>query len=303
MRLYKLALTTCLAGAVIFYWITAPELIEQDALPEHTVNLTNGEQMFWVGGCGSCHAADGASGNHKLLLSGGLTLDTPFGAFVAPNISPHDDGIGQWSDLDFVNAMIKGVSPEGKHYYPAFPYTNYQRMPVTDVLDLKAFLDTLPPVAGKADDHSLGFPFNIRWGLGLWKWRYLDGQSFEPDPTLEDAINRGRYLVDGPGHCGACHTPRDRFGGELLSSYLQGASVLEVNEHTGEQSSGWVPNITSDDNGLAEWTQEDIAYSLETGFTPEFDSFGGSMSSVQDNIYHLSASDRMAIAAYLKSLQ
>ncbi|MCC0016583.1 MAG: cytochrome c [Rhodobiaceae bacterium] len=294
-RLFRLFLLLAVAGAGVFWWLTQPSRL--DALPAsmqgYAGDRANGELMFYAGGCSSCHAAPGS--DDKTRLAGGVRLDSPFGAFVAPNISPDPkDGIGGWSALDFVNAMTKGVSPGGSHLYPAFPYTSYQRMKLQDLLDLKAYLDTLPAVAGKAPPHEVGFPFNIRRGLGLWKLLYLDGQRFQPDPDATDEVNRGAYLVNGPGHCGECHTPRDLIGGLRTDKWLAGAPNPE--------GKGIIPNITPHEQGLASWSNKDIAYALESGFTPDFDSLGGSMGKVVGNTSHLGAQDRDAIAAYLKSL-
>ena len=147
-------------------WLSRPEPLQAEDLPAHSPDAVAGERMFWAAGCAGCHATPvagkRAQGDNKLLLGGGMELDTPFGVFRVPNISPHSaDGIGAWSILDFVNAMQRGVSPEGRHYYPSFPYTSYVRMAMTDVMDLKAFIDTLPPVAGKHEDHDLAFPYSL----------------------------------------------------------------------------------------------------------------------------------------------
>lgn len=289
-------------AAIVLYWLSAPVTIDPASLPEHTADLTNGEQLFWAGGCASCHAAADAEGEAKKYLGGGLELVTPFGTFVAPNISSGEQGLGKWSNEDFINAMVKGVSPEGKHYYPAFPYTNYQIMPYQDLIDLKAYLDTLPAVASSNPDHQLSFPYNLRRGLGLWKRMYLTEASFRANPDIDASIERGRYLVDGPGHCGACHTPRDKLGATIRRSYLAGAPELEVDSTTGETSEGWVPNITPHQEGIGDWSEEDIAYLLESGFTPDYDSLGGSMASVLSNMAKLPADDHQAIAAYLKSI-
>ena len=136
------------------WWLTSPQTVSSSDLPGHQADPVAGERVFWAGGCASCHASpvDGkrAKGDDKLLLGGGLELDTPYGVFRVPNISSHpEDGIGGWTPADFINAMQRGVSPEGRHYYPSFPYTSYARMPVEDVMDLKAFIDTLPAVEGR----------------------------------------------------------------------------------------------------------------------------------------------------------
>ena len=274
------------------WWATSPSRFGADDLPEHAADPVAGERLFWAGGCASCHA----SGDSKELLGGGMDLESPYGTFVVPNISPHEqDGIGSWSPLDFVNAMQRGVAPDGRHYYPSFPYTSYARMSMTDVLDLKAYLDTLPAVAGSAPDHKLGFPWSIRRGLGAWKRLYLDDQPVVASEAATDSlVARGRDLVEGAGHCGECHTPRNLIGGLRAGRWLAGAPNPDGN--------GRVPNITPSDGGLADWSASDIEYYLESGFTPDFDTAGGTMVAVQENMAKLSDEDRKAIAAYLKSV-
>lgn len=280
------------------WWLTQPQTITEDDLPDHEPDPVAGERVFWAGGCASCHArpVDGkrARGDAKLLLGGGMELDTDYGVFRVPNISSHpDDGIGRWTQVHFVNAMQRGVSPDGRHYYPSFPYTSYARMPVEDVMDLRAFLATLPAVAGRVDSHSLGFPWSIRRGIGAWKRRYLDTEPVMPGAP-ETPVERGRLLVEGAGHCGECHTPRDRLGGLMRDRWLAGAPNPE--------GAGRVPNITPGGDNISQWSAADIAYYLESGFTPEFDTVGGSMVAVQENTAKLSGEDRAAIAAYLKAL-
>ena len=294
-RLVIVVLALVALGAAGFWLMTEPRPLSASVLPETAGDPARGELLFWAGGCASCHAAPGSKGDAKLILSGGEPIVSPFGTFYAPNLSPDKtSGIGNWSTLDFVNAMKRGIGPEGQHLYPAFPYTSYQRMPVADLVDLKAFLDTLPatPTANKA--HELPFPFSVRRGLGLWQWLYLDGKTFEPDPSKSDEINRGAYLVQGPGHCNECHTPRNAIGGLDRSRALAGAP-----NPSGE---GSVPNITPGEGGIGDWSADDIVTFLETGLTPDFDSVGGTMVEVQENMAKLPAEDRAAIAAYLKDL-
>ena len=295
----RLLLALAVIAACAGWWLTRPLKLAPDALPDYTPDPVAGERQFWAGGCASCHASpvDGkrARGDDKLSLGGGLELETPFGVFRVPNVSPHpDDGIGGWSMLDFVNAMQRGVAPDGRHYYPSFPYTSYAKMPVRDVMDLKAYIDTLPPVPGRIEDHSLGFPWSIRRGLGLWKRRYLDTERFVEVGAADDPVARGRLLVEGAGHCGECHTPRDSFGGMDRSRWLAGGPDPE--------GKGRVPNITPAGKNLADWSAGDIAYYLESGFTPEFDTVGGTMVAVQENMAQLEKADRDAIAAYLKAI-
>jgi len=283
-------------GFAAFWGLTLPRGLAAGDLPAHAPDLANGELIFHAGGCVSCHAAVGAKGDERLKLGGGRDLKTEFGTFHVPNISPDKaSGIGAWSTLDFVNAMMKGLGPDGEQLYPAFPYTSYARMKVEDVIDLKAYLDTLPAVANEVPEHDLKFPFNIRRGLGLWKLAFLHPSPVVALPAdASDAVKRGQYLVEGPGHCGECHTSRSLAGATDYGKWLAGAP--------NQEGQGVIPNITSGEGGLKDWSAADIVNSLETGFKPDFDSFGGSMVEVQENMAALPASDREAIAAYLKAI-
>jgi len=284
-------------GAAAGWVLSAPVRLDAETVAQlRPGDAIKGKRIFYAGGCTSCHAKPGAEGDARLQLVGGLELKTPFGTFVPPNISQDQkDGIGAWSEEDFADAMLKGVSPSGEHFYPAFPYASYARMKPADIADLYAFMKTLPAVAGKAPDHKLAFPFNIRRGIGLWKWLYLSPEPVIalPDGT-PDKVLAGRYLVEGPGHCGECHTPRDFAGGIKKGEWLAGAVAAE--------GSGVVPNVTPDGKSIKDWSEADIANYLETGFTPEFDSVGGAMVDVQRNMAQLTADDRAAIAAYLKAV-
>ncbi|MEL6751296.1 MAG: cytochrome c, partial [Pseudomonadota bacterium] len=211
-------------AAAAFVLPQIPKAFEaEDASRFASGNKARGEAVFWAGGCASCHAADGATGDAKLVLAGGHALKTPFGTFVAPNISTHaSEGIGDWSALDFASAMKRGIAPGGHRYYPAFPYTQYARMSDIDVADLWAYMQTLPVDPTPSQPHDLPFPVNIRAGLALWQLLHLD----EAPVTAQSAdplIERGRYLVEGPAHCGACHTPRGVTGGLDHSRWLAGA--------------------------------------------------------------------------------
>jgi mono/diheme cytochrome c family protein len=296
-KLVILVLVLAVIGGTAFWFLTEPRGFAASDLPDHKADLANGELMFWAGGCESCHAAVDAKGEDLKKLGGGRSLATPFGTFHVPNISPDKDhGIGGWSNVDFINAMKFGVAPGGTHLYPAFPYTSYQRMKVEDLIDLKAYLDTLPAVANVVPPHDLPFPFTIRRGLGLWQLLYVDGKTLAEDPNASASVNRGHYLVAGPGHCGECHTPRNLIGGLKASLAYAGGPAPEGN--------GYIPNITPDEaTGIGKWSHDEIVEALTTGFTPDFDSLGGDMASVVQNLAHLGAEDRSAIANYLKSLK
>jgi mono/diheme cytochrome c family protein len=292
--LRRILLVAVLAGVIgfgFFWWLTTPEVIAATALPPYQPNLANGLTTFNAGGCSSCHAVPNQP--DRLKLGGGLAIPSPFGTFYAPNISPDpNDGIGRWSEADFVTALLKGTSPEGTHYFPALPYTFYQHAKLDDVRDLFAYLKTLTPVAGRVRDHDVPFPFNIRRDVGVWKWLFMDGKPFTADPAHSAQWNRGAYLVNGPGHCAECHSPRNFLGGIVSAQRFAGGPNPE-----GE---GWVPNITQ--KGLADWSAKDIAYFLETGQMPDGDSAGSSMVRVIKNTSQLSPDDRAAIADYIKSL-
>lgn len=282
-----------LAGAGIFYVLTTPRPAVSAPLPPRDADLVNGETMFNVGGCASCHATPQQKDQRR--LGGGLALATPFGTFKVPNISSDaTHGIGAWSEEAFVNAMLRGIGRNGEHLYPAFPYTSYQRMALDDVRDLHAFMRTLPAEAKPSEPHELPFPFSVRRGLGLWKLLHLDGKPFTPDPGKSAEINRGAYLVEGPGHCAECHSPRNALGGLIPERRFSGGLDAE--------GKGWVPNITPHEHGLESWSAKDIAYLLQSGFTPEADSVGSSMADVVGNTAKLSDADRGAMAAYLKAL-
>jgi mono/diheme cytochrome c family protein len=296
LRLAVGAALLALVAAAVFFVATMPRGLsaaEAAALPAG--DAARGETWFWAGGCASCHAAARAEGEERLRLGGGQELVTDFGTFVAPNVSSHPrDGIGAWSAADFAGAMLHGVSPDGRHYYPSFPYASYARMDSADVADLWAFMATLPAVEGVAADHRLAFPFSLRRGVGLWKRAFLSTDPvIEVDPD-DPVLLRGRYLVEAAGHCGECHTPRNRAGAMRTARWLAGAPNPE--------GRGRIPNITPGEGGIGGWSASDVAYYLETGFTPEFDTVGGSMVAVQRNMAMLAAEDRDAIAAYLVAM-
>ena len=280
------------AGAFgIFWWLTAAPSVSASNMPAHTPDLANGLTTFNAGGCSSCHAVPGQPDRKR--LGGGLAIPSPFGTFYAPNISPHpSDGIGRWTEAEFVGAVRRGISPTGAHYFPAFPYTSYQHAKVEDIRDLFAYLKTLPAVPGKVRDHDVPFPFNIRRNIGIWKLLFMDGKPFAPDATRSSRWNRGAYLVGSLGHCAECHSPRNFLGGIIAAQRFAGGPNPE-----GE---GWVPNITQ--KGLGEWSEKDIAYCRETGAMPDGDTAGGSMVRVIKNTSQLPPEDRAAIAEYLKSL-
>lgn len=286
-------LSIAVVCALTFQWVTAPA--NPPASPGGARNLANGEVVFNIAGCASCHSAPKAEGEEKLLLSGGKRFPTEFGVFIAPNISPDPaQGIGGWNEATFLNAVLNGVSLEGEHYYPAFPYASYARMTASDAADLWAYIQTLPPSSASSQPSEVGFPFSIRRGLGLWKRLHVRTGSIQEIGEADPVLARGRYLVEGPGHCGECHTPRDISGGMVLANWLGGAPSPD--------GPGRIPALAGPNAKVGEWSVVDIAEYLRSGFTPEYDSAGGAMVDVIENTAKLSDEDRMAIATYLKTL-
>jgi mono/diheme cytochrome c family protein len=294
-RWLPLLVLVAAVGAVAAWFISAPRPLyarENWRAYEDGGDAARGRVMFMVGGCESCHKTPGQA--DPLRLGGGYELKTPFGSFFPPNISPDEhDGIGQWKVVDLANALLAGVSPAGEHYYPALPYTSYSHMTFEDVRDLMTFLRTLPAVQGRAPPHRLSFPFNVRRGLGFWKLLYLRGGAPTPDPSQSAEWNRGRYLVEGPGHCAECHSPRDFAGGIVASRRFAGGLTAD-GKHK-------VPNITQG-GPLAKWSKSDIETVLSTGFTPEGDSLGGDMAAVVRNLAQAPPADISAMAEFIKSL-
>jgi mono/diheme cytochrome c family protein len=283
-------------GLGAFLLMTAPD--RQDAAVWANLgepDLAHGREVFFAGGCTSCHAPAGATGDARLILSGGAPLKSDFGTFHAPNISSHPEaGIGAWTLAEFGDAMTRGVGREGEHLYPSFPYGSYVRMTPKDINDLYGFMKTLPASDAVAPPHELGFPFNQRLVLGGWQFLFFTDAPRVELADASDMVKRGQYLVEGPGHCGECHTPRNALGGFLSDQWLAGGPNPE-----GE---GSIPNITPGSKSMGSWSEGDIVTYLESGFTPDYDSVGGSMVEVQKNMAELPAADREAIAAYLKAI-
>ena len=290
-RLLYTAVALAMIGFAGFMWLSAPRVSDPVRFAGLTGDAAKGQAVFWAAGCASCHTAPGAAASDAPLLAGGQEFASPFGTFVAPNISTDPvQGIGGWSITDFGNAIMDGVSPQGQHYFPALPYFAYNKMVPQDVVDLKAFMDGLPADATPSLPHKVGFPFNIRRSLGMWKLLFLrDGFVINGD--LSPQIERGRYIAEAMAHCGECHTPRNLLGGLDRARWLGGAA-----DPSGK---GQIPNITP---GKLTWSEAEIVEYLTSGFTPEFDSVGGHMAHVVENMARLPESDRAAVAAYLKSV-
>ena len=286
-------------------------------------DLENGRVLLVAGDCATCHVSadevpveiltDGRAiakdEGEPLLLGGGRRLDTQFGTFSMPNISPHpEDGIGDWTLTDFTRVMLEGVAPDGwlpdgRNLYPSHPYMAYRNMTPADVRDLFAYIRTLPQVEGEAAQHDLTFPFNIRRGVGLWRLAFLDGEPLShtpsPDAAAElgvetDLLARGHYLVEGPAHCAQCHSPRTALG-----------TIPDEMRHAGgpgPDGDGWFPNITPHETGIGFWSMHALANYLESGVSPIDISASGKMADVVHMTAQLSDRDRLAMAAYLKTV-
>jgi mono/diheme cytochrome c family protein len=281
-------------GLLAFWLITGPKkLPASEVAAGYHPDLANGQAMFIAGNCSACHTAPGEEDRTK--LAGGVKLQSPFGAFVTPNISPDPKfGIGGWTELEFVNAMKRGTGRHGEHLYPAFPYASYSLMKTSDVRDVFAYLKTLPAVAKATAPHELKFPFNIRLAVGGWKFLYFHPHEFSPDPKQSAAWNRGEYLAEGPAHCAECHTPRNALGGMEGDKLYAGAPNLEAGGR-------FASNITPHKDGLGDWSAQDIADFLKSGTDKCFNEPTG-MKDVIASTSKLSDADNAALGAYIHAL-
>lgn len=282
-------------AAILFVpFAASPAPAVEPAPASENEALERGAYIFHAAGCKACHTDTKKKGPP---LAGGRAIKTPFGTFYGPNITPDPlTGIGGWSDGDFIRALRSGVSPDGDHYYPVFPYTSFTKMTDRDMLDLKAYIFSLPPVRKRNRPHEVEFPFRFRVLLGLWKALHFTPGPFAPDRAKSAALNRGAYLAEALVHCGECHTPRTMTGGLDSAKWMAGTDDGPDGET--------VPNITPDAaTGIGEWDLDDIEFMLETGIRADADMVGSLMAEVVENgTSRLTAADRRAIALYLKSL-
>ncbi len=274
------------AIAVLHVWpIGRPETIGVIA-----GDPARGAYLARMAGCIACHTDTSGGGQP---LAGGVRLPTDFGTFYSPNLTTDPDhGIGSWTIQDFAAALRQGVSPEGKPYYPSFPYPFYNALSDQDVADLWAAFRTVPAVSKPSKPHDMMPPFNLRAGLKVWRALYHIPETFTSVSEKSDLWNRGKFIVEGPAHCGACHTPRNLLGARQAEMALHGAEDLP--------DGGKSPPITSAALKKEGWTVSALKYALQTGVMPNGDVFGGSMGEVvRDGTAFLSDEDRLAIATYL----
>ena len=285
-------------GAALFWVLTRPEPLTASAIPPHRPDRVNGETLFHAGSCLFCHkAADGTAGAERGLPSGGAPFRTPVGTFYPGNLTPDPEtGIGRWSEVEFVNAVMRGISPDGRHYFPAFPYPSYRAMRIEDVLDLRAYLMGLPAVRSAHREPSVPLAALARRGVGLWKRIALGAPAYVPDPGRVASWRRGAYLVHAPGHCGECHTPRN-----LLMVPDEGRYLAGGPHPAGE---GKVPSLRGLVARKRYKNAADLALALQYGETYGYDKLSsGGMGAIQSNLARLPESDLRAIAEYLASLE
>lgn len=275
-------------AAALWLWPIGTDAPPQ--LAQLTGNPNQGAYLARMSGCIACHTNVEGGG---APLAGGLLLDTKFGKFYAPNLTTHKNaGLGNWTIAQFSKAVRQGVSPEGEPYYPAFPYPFYAKFSDQDIADLWAAFKTVPPADVPSIPHELKFPFNIRTGLKLWRTAFVDLSGFEANPAKSQEWNRGKFIVTGPAHCGACHTPRNFAGARDVKEFLHGSKDLP-----GGGSSPHITTSALNENG---WTISDLSYALKSGILPDGDVFGGAMAEVvRYGTSFLSDDDLNAIAIYL----
>jgi mono/diheme cytochrome c family protein len=290
-RLAKGGRTRALALATMFGILSLPSPGETQ---ESKTAVQRGEYLFAAGGCANCHTDRKAKAPE---LSGGPALKTPFGVFYGPNITPHlEQGIGRWTDADFIRALRDGIAPSGAHYFPSFPYTSFTNITDSDLRDLKAYIFGLPPSDRPSKPHEVSFPFNLRFLQVFWRWLNFTPGPFAPDPSKPPEWNRGAYLANALVHCGECHTPRNLLGGLDREMWYAGTADGPVG--------GPIPNITPEPvTGIGKWSEDDLEQYLAFGLHPSGDSAGGLMAEVVEfGTSKLTNEDIKAIITYVRSL-
>ena len=263
--------------------------------PKEKASVTRGFYLARISGCISCHTD---TNKNAQILGGGREILSPYGSFYSPNITiDFEEGIGNWSDQDFINAVRYGIRPDGKFYYPVFPYNSYKMMNDSDILDIKAWINTQNAVSLENKPHEISFPASWRSLLKPWRWLFFNSNEDSFYGQLSNKLNRGAYLVEVLGHCGECHTPRNMFG-ELKSARMFAGTRYGP-------AGQFIPNITADyDTGIGKWTEAELTYFLRTGLKPNGDDVTGDMREIIENsLRHLNDSDIRSMTLYLMQLK
>ncbi|MBV9460382.1 MAG: molybdopterin-dependent oxidoreductase [Bradyrhizobium sp.] len=274
-------------GAAVLPWRAIAPIARPDASVYSAATIARGKQLAALGDCAVCHtSADG------ILNAGGRPVETPFGMIYSTNITPDETtGIGAWSYPAFERAMREGIHRDGRHLYPAFPYTHFAKADDADLQALYAYLMAQQPVQAKAPENELRFPFNLRPLIAGWNALFHQAETFKPDPSKSDAWNRGAYLVEGLGHCGACHSPRNTLQAEKATAYLAGGFA-----------EGWeAPALTSLSQAPLPWTEDELFAYLRTGESRHHGVAAGPMAPVVKELAALPDADIRAMAVYLAS--
>ena len=280
----------CVLRCILSAFALLHLLVGMERVAANNDLIQQGQYIFSAAGCITCHTVDEP-------LAGGRAIDSTFGTFYSPNITPHrEDGIGNWTQEDLIRAMREGISPDGEHYYPSFPYPSYTKMERKDIIALYTYLMAQPAIPKKNRTHELGWLFSNRSLLTFWKQLYFIPGELESDPNESREWNRGQYLAMALGHCGECHTPRSALGGPLINQHLAGTSEGQWGKR--------VPNITPDvKTGIGDWTKGDLETFLATGRKPDGSFTNGLMMEVLENAcMRLTDYDNHGLALYLNSL-
>jgi mono/diheme cytochrome c family protein len=259
--------------------------------------IERGRYLAFAGNCGACHTTAGGA-----PFAGGLAFETPFGKVYSANITPDPDtGIGGWTSGQFLQSLRKGLRANDQHLYPVFPYPALTKITDEDAAALFAFLKSVPAVRYDVPKNEMSWPFGQRWLLGAWNAMFFDEGPYRPDTGKSAEWNRGAYLVTGPAHCSACHSPRNLLGAERAAKAMTGGTYRD--DSAGGVMRPWsAPNLTSASSGLGSWSVEEIAAYLKAGTNSYTTTFGPMNTVILKSTMHLSDADLRAMAVYLKGL-
>lgn len=282
-----LVIAVPLAAALAYAWRSPMAPADPRRSPVSQAAVEKGAILSAIGNCATCHTKDGGA-----PYAGGRAIHTPFGRIHATNITPDETGIGLWSQAAFVRAVREGVSADGRHLYPAFPYDHMAKATEDDIKAVYAFLMTRRAVSSQTPPNDLPFPYNQRLLLAGWKLLYHEGSTFQPVAGKSAEWNRGAYLVEGLAHCGSCHTPRDKFGAEI-----------KYEAYAGGVTDGWIaPALNAKSPAAAPWTQSRIYNYLRHGSDSMHGAVSGPMAPVVHNLAAVPDADLRAMAVYVADI-